>query len=121
MNSPVRFRTGEPVIGSASCLGSRLFRLARLLAQPEVHQCFRRDPLTACCNAHLLQQIFGDRTVDFARGDIDGNVDADPTDPFDFFPTRYNAQLVAGYSKNTPAKGLKTYMPDFADLQKPGR
>jgi hypothetical protein len=48
-------------------------------------------------------------------------IDSDPADPFDFFPMRYNAQLVAGYSKNTPAKGLKTYMPDFADIQKPGR
>ena len=48
-------------------------------------------------------------------------IDADPRDPFDFFPARYNAQLVAGYSKNTPAKGLKTYMPDFDDLQKSGR
>jgi hypothetical protein len=44
-------------------------------------------------------------------------IDADPRDPFDFFPARYQAQLVAGYSKNTPSGGLKTYMPDFADLQ----
>jgi hypothetical protein len=49
-------------------------------------------------------------------------IDADPSDPFDFFPARYSAQLVAGYSKNTPAKGLKTYMPDFDDLlRKAGR
>jgi hypothetical protein len=48
-------------------------------------------------------------------------IDADPADPFDFFPARYNAQLVAGYSKNTPALGLKTYMPDFDDLKKSGR
>jgi hypothetical protein len=48
-------------------------------------------------------------------------IDADPSDPFDFFPARYSAQLVAGYSKNTPAKGLKTYMPDFGDLPRPGR
>jgi hypothetical protein len=46
-------------------------------------------------------------------------IDADERDPFDFYPAKYNEQLVAGYSKNTPAKGLKTYMPDFADL-KPG-
>lgn len=45
-------------------------------------------------------------------------IDADPKDPFDFFPRRYNAQLVAGYSKNTPQRGLKTYMPDFNDLAK---
>jgi hypothetical protein len=45
-------------------------------------------------------------------------IDADPSDPFDFFPARYDAQLVAGYSKNTPAQGLKTFMPDFDDLQR---
>jgi hypothetical protein len=44
-------------------------------------------------------------------------IDADPRDVFDFSPARYNAQLVAGYSKNTPAGGLKTYMPDLADLE----
>jgi hypothetical protein len=44
-------------------------------------------------------------------------IDSDPKDPFDFYPARYNAQLVAGYSKNTPQKGLKTYMPDYDDLQ----
>jgi hypothetical protein len=43
-------------------------------------------------------------------------IDSDPKDAFDFFPARYSAQLVAGYSKNTPAKGLKTYMPDYDDL-----
>ena len=45
-------------------------------------------------------------------------IDSDPKDPFDFFPAKYNAQLVAGYSKNTPAKGLKTYMPDYSDLRR---
>ena len=44
-------------------------------------------------------------------------IDIDERDPFDFYPAKYNEQLVAGYSKNTPAKGLKTYMPDFADLK----
>ena len=44
-------------------------------------------------------------------------IDADPRDPFDFFPAQYNAQLVAGYSKNTPSGGLRTYMPDFNDLR----
>ena len=43
-------------------------------------------------------------------------IDTDPSDPFDFYPARYEAQLVVGYSKNTPAKGLKTFMPDFDDL-----
>jgi hypothetical protein len=40
-------------------------------------------------------------------------IDENPKDPFDFYPAKYNAQLVAGYSKNTPRKGLKTYMPDY--------
>src|SRR5688572_18016244 len=43
-------------------------------------------------------------------------IDADERDAFDFYPSNYNAQLVAGYSKNTPDKGLKTYMPDYNDL-----
>jgi hypothetical protein len=45
-------------------------------------------------------------------------IDQDPKDPFDFFPARYDAQLIAGYSKNTPKKGLKTFMPDYNDLKK---
>ena len=43
-------------------------------------------------------------------------IDADPRDPFDFFPAEYQRQLVAGYSRNTPAGGLRTFMPDYDDL-----
>jgi hypothetical protein len=43
-------------------------------------------------------------------------IDADEKDPFDFFPARYVTQLVAGYSKNTPSGGLRTFMPDFGDI-----
>jgi hypothetical protein len=39
--------------------------------------------------------------------------DAEPEDPFDFFLDEYNAQLVAGYSKNTPDHGLIVVMQDF--------
>jgi hypothetical protein len=45
-------------------------------------------------------------------------IDMDPRDPFDFYSARYNEQLVAGYSKNTPDHALRTYMPDFEDLQR---
>ena len=45
-------------------------------------------------------------------------VDQDPNDWFDFFTARYNDQLVAGYSKNTPDHALRTYMPDYDDLRK---
>jgi hypothetical protein len=48
-------------------------------------------------------------------------IDADLRDPFDFFPARYRDQLIAGYSKNLPNGGLKTYMPDFADLPRAAR
>ena len=43
-------------------------------------------------------------------------IDADSRDPFDFYAARYNDQLVSGYSRNTKARGLRTYMPDFSDL-----
>jgi len=45
-------------------------------------------------------------------------VDADPSDPFDFYPARYRSQLMAGYSKNLANGGLETFMPDFNDLKK---
>jgi hypothetical protein len=43
-------------------------------------------------------------------------IDQDPSDPFDFSVSRYNDMLVAGYSKNLPRLGLRTYMPDHNDL-----
>jgi hypothetical protein len=44
-------------------------------------------------------------------------VDEDPGDPFDFSIDDWNEQLVAGYSKNTPNRGLKAHMPDHNDLK----
>jgi hypothetical protein len=41
-------------------------------------------------------------------------IDVRPEDPFDFFPARYEAQLLAGYSRNTARKGLQVFMPDYA-------
>ena len=46
-------------------------------------------------------------------------IDADPTDPFDFYPDHYNEQLVAGYSKTTASGGLRVYMPDYNKISKP--
>jgi hypothetical protein len=48
-------------------------------------------------------------------------IDADPTDPFDFFPDHYKDQLVAGYSKTTASGGLLVYMPDYNKIQPHGR
>jgi hypothetical protein len=43
-------------------------------------------------------------------------VDDDPGDPFDFSIDRWNDQLIGGYSKITPERGLKQHMPDYNDL-----
>ena len=48
-------------------------------------------------------------------------IDADPSDPFDFFPDHYNDQLVAGYSKTTASGGLLVYVPDYNKISKPLR
>lgn len=45
-------------------------------------------------------------------------IDVDPKDPFDFYSAKYNQQLVAGYSKNTPDGALRTHMPDYNDLKR---
>jgi hypothetical protein len=47
-------------------------------------------------------------------------IDANPRDPFDFFPARYEAQLVAGYSRNTRRKGLQVFMPDYSRVRTNG-
>jgi hypothetical protein len=46
-------------------------------------------------------------------------IDADPSDPFEFFPAHYNEQLVAGYSKTTASGGLRVYMPDYNKISRP--
>lgn len=46
-------------------------------------------------------------------------IDADPKDPFDFFLSQYARQLVAGYSRTMPDKGLVVYMPDSNETGKP--
>ena len=46
-------------------------------------------------------------------------IDADPSDPFDFFPDHYQDQLVAGYSKTTATGGLLVYMPDYSKISQP--
>jgi hypothetical protein len=46
-------------------------------------------------------------------------VDAAPADPFRFDLAQYARQLVAGYSKTLPDKGLVTYMPDADKVDRP--
>jgi hypothetical protein len=45
-------------------------------------------------------------------------IDAEPKDPFEFFPDHYSEQLVAGYSKTTASGGLRVYMPDYDKVAK---
>jgi len=59
--------------------------------------------------------VFGKLTMKGADLQL---IDQDPRDAFDFSPAEYNDQLVAGYSKNTRQRGLKTYMPDLDDLRR---
>ena len=75
----------------------------------------------AASNARAENYVsFGGGTIRFGKltmTDADLRlIDADPRDPFDFFPARYQRQLVAGYSKNTATGGLRTLMPDYDDL-----
>jgi hypothetical protein len=45
-------------------------------------------------------------------------LDMDPQDPFDFYLDHYKEQLVAGYTKTTPAFGLRVYTRDYNKLRK---
>ena len=107
----------------------------KMLPAPET-----RGKLTkAFVRGDRLVQVFGRGAVGYAKGSgnyiwFRGNtirygrltmsdtdlklIDMDPKDPFDFYSARYNEQLVAGYSKNTPDHALRTYLPDFSDLKK---
>ncbi|HEY3570395.1 MAG TPA: hypothetical protein VGP73_20865 [Thermoanaerobaculia bacterium] len=59
---------------------------------------------------------FGKLTMNGADLQI---IDADPKDPFDFYLAQYAKQLVAGYSRTMPDKGLVVYMPDSNEAGKP--
>jgi hypothetical protein len=58
---------------------------------------------------------FGKLTMHDADLEI---ADKDNKDPFDFFLERFSQQLVAGYSKTLPNKGLVSYMPDSDEVTK---
>lgn len=44
-------------------------------------------------------------------------IDPVPGDPFDFYLDHYKEQLVAGYTRTTPAFGLRVFMVDFSKLK----
>lgn len=51
--------------------------------------------------------------------DADLEIVGDRPGVFDFFQREYQKQLVAGYSKNTPAKGLVAHMVDYSHFRSP--
>lgn len=56
---------------------------------------------------------FGKLTMNDTDMDL---IDMEQQDPFDFYLARYKEQLVAGYTKTTPAFGLRVFMPDYNKL-----
>jgi hypothetical protein len=64
------------------------------------------------------QLRFGKLTMNDADVTV---IDLDPVDPLDWFQDRYKDQLVAGYSKITPAMGLRAYVKDFAKISRGGK
>ena len=50
--------------------------------------------------------------------DADLQIVGDRQGPFKFFQREYQKQLVAGYSKNTPAKGLVAHMVDYSKFER---
>jgi len=58
---------------------------------------------------------FGKLTMDDADLEL---VRMDLQSPFEFCPTDYNRQLVAGYSKNTLSHGLIVRMPNYTRIKK---
>jgi hypothetical protein len=105
-------------------LRGRLSKVA--IVGEELHQTFSSPESQAAVRLTLPDPnarhyiYFSGSSIRFGKLTMTGAdlqlIDADERDAFDFHPARYNEQLVAGYSKNTPSKGLKTYMPDFNDL-----
>jgi len=79
-------------------------------------------PIADACGARNYLHFKGG-TVRFGKltmNDTDLELmDVTPGDPFDFAIDHYNDQLVAGYSKITPAGGLCVHMPDYNKLQQP--
>jgi hypothetical protein len=89
---------------------------ARRGAIPRLHPADPTAPNYMFYRGNVLR--FGKLTMADADLQI---VDADPKDPFDFYLSHLNDQLVAGESRNQPDLGLKTTMPDYADLPRVGK
>jgi hypothetical protein len=94
----------------------------------EIVQTFRPDsirhppePLTPPLPRAKNYMFFRHGVLRFGKLTMDDTdlmiVDANEKDGFDFFLDHYNAQLVAGYSRNTADHGLIVVMPDWTAVR----
>ena len=97
-------------VASASVRGDRL---QLILGNPKVAAALPSEPRQNYLWFHGGRISFGRLTM--TNSDL-RLIDADRTDPFEFFAEQYNQQLVAGYSRSQPDGSLRTYMPDYGDL-----
>lgn len=110
---PSRMLTNPEVRGRVASASVRGDRLQLILGNPKVAAALPSEPRQNYLWFHGGRISFGRLTM--TNSDL-RLIDADRTDPFEFFAEQYNQQLVAGYSRSQPDGSLRTYMPDYGDL-----
>ena len=108
----------EGRVKSVTIAGDRLVMTASGPSKPPAKPASRPDPSARnFMYFHGGIVTFGKLTMRDADLQL---IDADPRDPFDFFPAHYSEQLVAGYSRNTARGGLRVLMPDYDQVHRSG-
>jgi hypothetical protein len=103
-------REGEPVVfGDRGSYTVRIFSAEAAMS----------DRALTAVTAGNFQFLYGG-VVRFGQLFMVGTdmqiVDADPSDPFDFYIDLYQSQLVAGYSRSQTDGGLEVFMPDYSEV-----
>jgi len=111
--SPSRILPPPRIEGKVSAVRIEGDRIVQIFGTKEAKAL--APPLKASCYIYHRGGVlrFGKLTMDDADLEI---VSSSHRVAFDFSLPEYNRQLVAGYSKNTPAHGLIVFMPDFGSL-----
>jgi hypothetical protein len=71
-------------------------------------------------NAYIYHRNGILRFGKLTMNDADLEIVGDRAGAFEFFQREYQKQLVAGYSKNTPAGGLVSHMVDYSRVRSRG-
>ena len=101
------------ITGSVTGVQVRQNQIVQVFGDPKTSSAWRL-PATNYIAYRKNQLRFGKLTM----SDTDlVLIDMDPKDPLDFYLDRYKEQLFAGYTKETPAFGLRVYMRDYNKLQ----